>query len=444
MDLLQTANTALQMAEEAGAQKARVCISESEEDLVATLNGQTDKVTHCADKSLSIAVFADGRFSSFLTNDLSDNALRSFIRKAVGLTKLVAEDPLRDLPDPARYCRDALSGDELSLSDPARKDISPKKRIEMALDAAIFGKEGTKGGSKGRLISEEGEYSDSFIETVLADTNGLCCRHKESSFDYAVEITVEEKGEKYSSYHWDSASHLSALNAPQCGPVALKWARDCIGARTISGGRYTMVADKRIASKLISPLLKALSAYSIQQNNSFLKGSLGNTLFSEKMTLLDRPRIPFQNCSKYFDSEGVATRDGDIIRNGAVSLYFVNTYMSHKLNIAPTIEDATRPVLLPTLPKGSTAEDLMRLCGRGIYVTEFNGGNSDPISGDFSYGVQGFLFENGGVLSPVDGMLITGNFITLWKNFIASADDCRSCMSKLIPTLAFDNVEFSA
>ena len=35
------------------------------------------------------------------------------------------------------------------------------------------------------------------------------------------------------------------------------------------------------------------------------------------------------------------------------------------------------------------------------------------------------------------------NFLSLWNNFIASADDSRPYMSKLIPTLAFCNVEFN-
>ena len=41
-------------------------------------------------------------------------------------------------------------------------------------------------------------------------------------------------------------------------------------------------------------------------------------------------------------------------------------------------------------------------------------------------------------------MLISGNLISLWASLAATADDARLCMSKLIPTLAFLNVDFSA
>ena len=51
---------ALELARRAGAQHARATLSKSEEDLVATLDGEVDRVTHCADRSLSLALFVDG------------------------------------------------------------------------------------------------------------------------------------------------------------------------------------------------------------------------------------------------------------------------------------------------------------------------------------------------------------------------------------------------
>ncbi|MBR5724293.1 MAG: hypothetical protein IKX62_02820, partial [Bacteroidales bacterium] len=101
---------ALEMARAAGAQHARATLSKSEEDLVATLDGEVDRVTHCADRSLSLALFVDGRFGSYSTNKLDRPALEEFIDQAVAATRMVAPDPCRVLPDPARCCHDALTG----------------------------------------------------------------------------------------------------------------------------------------------------------------------------------------------------------------------------------------------------------------------------------------------------------------------------------------------
>lgn len=424
----------LDMARQAGAEKARATLCRSEEDLVATLNGEVDRVTHCVDSSLSFALFADGRFGSFSTNKLDQASLRDFLESSVKTVRTISKDECRDLPDPRRCCSKAITGDELGLTDCRRESMTPEERIRMALDASVY---------RDGILSEEGEYSDSIYKTVVMDTDGVLCLHSETSFDYGVEITIEEDGEKYSGYWWDSASHLDALDARSCGEKALARSRAQVGSDAVPGGRYNMVVDSEVASKMVSPVLRALNAFSIQQNNSFLVDSLGKRPFPEGLTIMDLPHIKGQTCSKLFDSEGVATAETPIIRSGEVCEYFVNTYMSRKLGIAPTVEEATRPKVLPWPESGLGRSEILKICGNGILVTDFNGGNSNPVTGDFSYGIEGFLFENGKVSRPVSGMLVTGNFLSLWKKLIAAGDDARDCMSKLIPTLAFADVDFS-
>lgn len=88
--------------------------------------------------------------------------------------------------------------------------------------------------------------------------------------------------------------------------------------------------------------------------------------------------------------------------------------------------------------------DILDLCGSGILVTDFNGGNCNSATGDFSYGISGFLFENGKITSPIDSMLITGNMTDLWSNLLAAGSDPVPGMSRQVPTLAFRDVTFNA
>ena len=94
--------------------------------------------------------------------------------------------------------------------------------------------------------------------------------------------------------------------------------------------------------------------------------------------------------------------------------------------------------------KEVSLEDILKLCGNGIYVTGFNGGNCNPVTGDFSYGVEGFAFSKGKITHPVREMLITGNMIDLWNSLMAAGTDARECARWQIPTLAFENISFSA
>jgi PmbA protein len=217
-------------------------------------------------------------------------------------------------------------------------------------------------------------------------------------------------------------------------------------------GRYRMVLENTISSRVVTPLINALNASAIQQKMSFLEDSVGKQIFSEGLTLMDLPRTPGKNGSRLFDTEGVATADAPVILNGVVQRYFVNTYLANKMGIEPTVEDVSRPCLMPYI-KGQTLsseekelslEDILKLSGNGILVTGFNGGNCNPVTGDFSFGVEGFAFSKGKLTHPVREMLITGNILELWNSLIAAGSDARPSSRWQIPTLAFEEVSFSA
>ena len=443
---MQLAETCLEKARRLGADKIRITLNKSLMELFGTLNGELDKVSHCLDRSMSVCIFADGRFGSFSTNRLVENELDDFLARSIATVRMLAEDPCRDLPDPSRTAKEAVEGLEMGLFDKSYPELTSDRRLEMAMDASIFKKhEGED------LISEEGEYSDYVFDTLVVDSNGLRCRHTESSFEYGVEMTIKDsEGNRFSGYWWDSSPRLADLQISSCGETALARARAQVGPIKVEGGEYTMVVDSENSSKLVNPLINALGAFALQQKNSFLLDTLGKKVFPEWMNLIDIPHAIGRTGSRLFDSEGVATKETPVIENGVVKEYFVNTYMSRKMNIAPTIEDVTRPVLLPCVAPGlerplvMNRNDIMKLVGDGILVTGFNGGNSNSATGDFSFGIDGFLFKDGKIVHPVREMLITGNLITLWKNLLAAGEDARPCKSRLIPTLAFEKVYFSA
>jgi PmbA protein len=443
---IRLAEKSLETALRLGANKARVTLNKSLMELYGTLNGELDKVNHCLDRSMSVCLFVDGRFGSFSTNRLDEGELETFLAKSISTVRMLAEDPCRNLPDPSRTAKDASSGKELCLFDPSYPELTSEERLRMAMDASIFKAHGEDG-----LISEEGEYSDSVFDSFVADSNGLRCRHTETSFEYGVEMTVLDKeGNRYSGYWWDSSPRLKNLQIGGCGETALKRALAQIGPGKVPSGQYTMVVDSENASRLVTPLINALGGYALQQKNSFLLDTLGKRVFPEWMNLVDLPHAKGFTGSRLFDSEGVATKETPVIENGIVREYFINTYMSGKMGMDPTIEDVTRPVMLPCTapglaqPEKMDRDSIMELVGDGILVTGFNGGNSNSATGDFSFGIEGFLFKDGKIVHPVREMLITGNFLTLWENLLAAGDDPRPCKSKLIPTLAFGKVFFSA
>ena len=426
----------LNFALKEGADKVRITLTKSLLNLVGLLNGEVDKTSHALDRSLQLQLFVEGRFGSFSSNRLEKEGLEAFIREAIDTVKMLEADAFRTLPAPERQAQDAVTGRELDLYDPAYESLTAEARRQMALGSIAWPQEG--------LIAEEGEYSDSVFDSLTLDSQGLEARHTETSFEIGYESTVEDKeGRHFSSYWWDATPRLQDLQLKDCAEKAYRRAVDQQNPKTVPSGKYTLILDTECASKVVTPLLSALGGYSLQQKNSFLTGSLGKQLFPQGLTILDVPRTPGDTGCRLFDSEGVATREMPIIENGIVKTYFLNTYIAGKMEMEPTIEDATRVKVLP-FGNCKTQQDVLDQVKDGILVTGFNGGNSNPATGNFSYGIEGFLIQDGKRVHPVREMLITGDFLTLWSHLAAAAQDARPCLSKLVPTLAFTDVDFSA
>ncbi len=426
----------LEYARSQGADAVRITLTKSLLNLVGVLNGEVDKTSHALDRSLQLQLFAKGRFGSFSSNRLDKEGLEAFIREALDTVGMLEADSFRSLPSPERLAKDAVTGQELGLYDPACETLTAEARREMALGSVAWPQEG--------LIAEEGEYSDSVFDSLTLDSQGLEARHTETSFEIGYESTVEDAdGRHYSSYWWDAAPRLEDLQLKGCAQKAYERARDQRNPRSVPSGKYTLILDSECASKVVTPVLSALGGYSLQQKNSFLTGSLGKQLFPQGLTILDVPRTKGDTGCRLFDSEGVATREMPVIENGVVKTYFLNTYISRKMEMEPTIEDATRVKVMP-FGGCRTQEEVLQKVKDGILVTGFNGGNSNPATGNFSYGIEGFVIKDGKRLHPVREMLITGNFLTLWNHLEVAADDARPCLSKLVPTLAFSDVDFSA
>ncbi len=108
--------------------------------------------------------------------------------------------------------------------------------------------------------------------------------------------------------------------------------------------------------------------------------------------------------------------------------------------MSPTIEG---PSVLQLEGCEKDLHSLIQKAGKGVLVTGFNGGNCNGTTGDFSYGIEGFLFENGDILRPLNEMIISGNMKDLWLRFLSAADDALHYSAWQIPSLLFENIAFA-
>ena len=431
---------AVEMAVKLGADAARAIVEQNLENSVTVLNNETDRIMSSTSRTLFLSIFIDGRYGSFTTNMLREEELRRFVASAIEATRMIARDECRGLPDPSRYFRGG--GADLRQYDSRIETLSPDERIAFAKSVSeeVWGKEK-------RLLSIETEWGDEVEHSTYADSAGFDGETLQTSFYASASCSVKGRGEeKPESWWFEGSMFLDTLALKGCGRTAMERGLESANPKRLLTGRYNIVIENTVSSKMVSPILAALSGGSLQQGNSFLRESLGKKIFGENLTLVDRPHTPGLPGSRYFDDEGVATCERDIIREGVVGNYFISTYYSRKMGIPATISG---PSVLkfegPSVIRKNelSLPALMEKAGRGILITDFNGGNYNRATGDFSYGVRGFLFEEGRKVHPIREMNVTGNIISLWNNLIAVGDDGRASSKWMIPSLAFEGVDFS-
>ncbi len=55
-------------------------------------------------------------------------------------------------------------------------------------------------------------------------------------------------------------------------------------------------------------------------------------------------------------------------------------------------------------------QSIIKSVSKGIYAKEFAGGQVDPATGDFVFGIsEGYLIENGTITFPIKGATLIGN-----------------------------------
>lgn len=428
------AQWAMDYALKNGCQAAKVSLYSGSNTSFELRDAQMDKLQQASESRMSLFLYVDGRYGTYSTNRLDKKELESFIRNGVESTRYLAEDEARVLPDASRYYKGGKP--DLQLLDPQFSAVNPDNKVALAQAIAeeALGKDP-------RIISVESSYGDGDGFSYQITSNGFEGETQQSWYSLSASVAVKGEGEaRPSSYWYESSLYLDKLVKEGVGQKALERTLQKIGQKKTKSGRYTMVVDPMNSGQLLRPMLSAIFGSALQQKNSFLLDKLGQKVGSDKFTLLDEPHLIGASGARYFDSEGVATERRSVFDKGVLKTYYIDTYNAKKMDVDPTVAN---PSILVMQLGNKDLNGLISDVAHGIVVTGFNGGNSNSSTGDFSYGIEGFLIEKGKLTLPLSEMNVTGNMITLWNSLAETGNDPRLNSSWRIPSLVFEGVDFS-
>jgi PmbA protein len=412
--LEQVVERALALARASGATAAEAGVGVSTGLSVTVRLGEVETLEYQRDRSLGVTVYAGHRKGSASTANLSPAAVEETVAKALSIASFTADDEYAGLPDAERMA-DRLP--DLDLSHPWALEAPAAVELARRCEAAGLGFDDRIRNSEGASISTHRKLR------VFGNSHGFVGGYPSTSHSVSCVVVGQDGGDMQRDYWYSAARDWRGLeDVESVGRKAAEKAVQRLGAGKLSTRKAPVLFAPELARGLIGHFTGAIGGAAQYRRSSFLLDAQGGQVFPDWMSLAERPHLPGALGSAPFDSEGVATRDRELVVNGMLGGYLLDSYSARKLGLVTT-GNAGGVHNLVVQGRMLDPKSLLRRLGTGLLVTEMMGQGVNAVTGDYSRGASGFWVENGEIARPVHEITVAGNLREMFLGIAALGDD---------------------
>lgn len=421
-----------------GATDCDVVLAKGESKSISYRLGKIEDIDKSDGRTFGIRALIGNQQAFISSSDPDDENIDKLVHKVVQMANLAPEDDTACLGD-SKYFETNFESLDLCQNE----ETSTEKLIEMVKEC-----EDEALSQTGITNSEGSGASYGYSEFFLATSNGFNGGYKSSSNSISCSVIAGEGQSMERDYDYAVAKHIEDLSSPkEVGLSSAKKALQRMNPKKINSCQTPVIFDKRISSKIISYVAGAASGSSIARGTSFLKDSLNQQIFNKDISIVDDPKIIRGLGSKPFDGEGIKTNQKEIVSNGILKSWLLNTSTAIKLDLKST-GHASRSIGSP--PGISTSNlymvngiysynDLINSIKSGFYATELIGMGVNLVTGDYSMGASGMWIENGEIKYAVSEVTIASNLKEMFLN-LSAANDLEFKSSSNAPTIKIENM----
>ncbi len=412
--LEQSAALALDKAKAYGATAAEVGVNHSNGLSVTVRQSDTETIEYNNDTGLALTVYMDKSKASASTSDLSEAAIADTVKAACDIAKHTQADEHAGLADADLMAKEIL---DLDLYHPW--DVSTDQAIELAFQCEQAGLESNK------LISNsEGATLSSHIGSrIYANSHGFVGGNKSSRHSLSCTLIAEDEQGMQRDYWYDIARAGQDLLAADV--IGLRAAENTIkrlNAQTAPTGSYPVIFQADTATSLFRQLISAIRGGALYRQSSFLLDHLGKQIFPDFIRIHEQPHLLKALGSSSFDGDGVATKARDIVTDGVLQGYVLDSYSARKLGMQTTANGGGVHNL--TIETGDDdLPTLLKQMDKGVLITETMGMGVNIVTGDYSQGAAGFWVENGEIQYAIDEFTIAGSLQDMFMGIQSIAND---------------------
>ena len=351
---------------------------------------------------------------------------------------------INEITETALKLSDSLKGDvELSESDIIKDKVEvdveiPLKDISIDEKKDIMS-EANAAASIDKVNSTTIGYSDGEINELFMNSEGSEIQVKTSRVRMALNASATD-GEIIQFGHGSLGGVkgfevIANADIEEFGRSIGEKAVRLLDAKPAPSGQFPVIADPELTGVLIHEALgHATEGDLILQNDSILKGKIGEQIASDIVNIFDDASLRDGFGYYPYDVEGVKTKPNQLVKDGKLISLLNSRSTSSKLgmkssgNARSLIADQPIVRMSNTFlqPGDSTFEELFEDVDYGMYLKGSRGGQVDTGKGIFQFNAaEGYLIENGEITTPLRDVSLSGNIIETLKNIDAIGNDFK-------------------
>ena len=384
--------------------------------------GALEDVHRSESESIGVRLFVGQRSASVSTSDFAAHALSELIARAAEMARQAPEDPYAGLA-PKALLTSGPFGD-IDGWDPVEPEPAQLQQIVLQAEAAALAVPG--------VTNSSGCGASASASTMaIATSHGFSGAYRSTGHSYSASVIAGEGSAMQRDHDWHGARHAEDLDDPSAiGRRAGERAVARLDAVKVKPGPMPVLFEPRVATTLLGHFAPAIAGSAIARKSSFLQDKLGERVFAEGINIIDDPLRQRGLRSRLFDSEGLAVQRMALIEDGVLTTWLAESASARQLGIQPT-GHASRgvsgaPGAGPSnmyLEAGSrSVAEMLASCPRAIVVTELIGHGVNPVTGDYSRGAAGFLYENGERVGAVSEITVASNLIDMFRTLEPASD----------------------
>ena len=400
-------------------------VSRSSHTQVKVFGGDVESLSSATTAGVGVRVIVDGRQGFAYTGSLDETDVAEILAEARDNAGFGSVDEFLGLVAP-----DGVAPADLDLFRPELAEFPTADKVELALEV----ERATKAADPRIRGLESAGYGDSSYESAIASSRGVTATSRGTSCSLWADALAGEGTETQTGYGYSVARTPQELDLAKAAGDAAERATRMLGARKPASRRLTVVFDPKVTASFLGVLASGLSAEAAIKGRSLFAGREGESVGVPFLTLVDDPTEPDAYGASRFDAEGLASRRNVLIDKGVLQGFLHNSYTGRRCGVASNAA-AVRGGFRTTPGAGSralalapgtrTQDELLAELGEGLLVQSVSGLHSgtNPISGDFSVGVEGLMVRGGERAEPIREATIASTLQRMLQDVVAVGND---------------------